>query len=89
MNAAQMIPGELTKNIALHAILWLNAAKAKTMILNSVSHAKKVRPGEKISTALLATQKRSAAKMTSGPSINDVNAIQTIIAAKVTSGPSI
>jgi hypothetical protein len=71
MTAAQVRLSRLILNVA-HAILLLNAAQAKTIILNSVCHAEKVRPGEKISTALLATQKWSAAQAISIPATNFV-----------------
>ena len=71
MTAALVRLSRLILNVA-HAILLLNAAQAKTIILNSVCHAEKVRPGEKISTALLATQKWSAAQAISIPATNFV-----------------
>jgi NADH dehydrogenase/NADH:ubiquinone oxidoreductase subunit G len=90
MNAAQVKLSRLILNSA-HAILWLNAAQAKTIILNSVCRAKKVRPGEKISTALLATQKRSAAQAISIPTTNFVlpNATQnkSVALCTETTGP--
>jgi hypothetical protein len=90
MTAAQVKLSRLILNVA-HAILWLNVAQAKTIILNSVCHAEKVRPGEKISTALLATQKWSAAQAISIPTTNFVlpNATQmkSVALCTETTGP--
>jgi len=69
MIAARVRLSRLILNVA-HAILLLNAAQAQTINLRSVGHAKKVRPGEKISTALLATQKWSAAQAIFIPTTN-------------------